>query len=323
MIVEESSSNTTLREIEKLKQKISGYRGALLTLKMGDSFDDYLIIKRELDSLKMQISNIEDFTKTFDGNQYAQSELYGEQVKQFALQLSVLNQTVKVMSEEIFNISKKIKPSESVETLENETTANKKEMKEKKSSSQLKNKHDKASPNNQSSNAPYQPSYMQLRNLPEQAIELQKNEEDSAYVEQTEIIVNSIDQRYFNQNYFQSNNAQPKSAYMGLNKHKSGETPIHLKNFGGNQSPLNSHQALIDTHHLEISNDASYINHENPSTLSNDESISDSNNDTLVLEQQNQSQPEIPIEEISNHQESLIVESKKQKNSLFFNLFRK
>ncbi|HEY4624038.1 MAG TPA: hypothetical protein VIH12_09265, partial [Solibacillus sp.] len=101
------------------------------------------------------------------------------------------------------------------------------------------------------------------------------------------------------------------------------ETPIHLKNFGGNQSPLNSHQALIDTHHLEISNDASSINHENPSTLSNDESISDSNNDTLVLEQQNQSQPEIPIEEISNHQESLIVESKKQKNSLFFNLFRK
>lgn len=98
---------------------------------MGDSFDDYLIIKRELDSLKMQISTIEDFTKTFDLKHYAQSEQYEEQVKHFALQLSALNQTVKVMSEEIFNISDKIKPSNREAPLGNDLKAHKKEVQEK------------------------------------------------------------------------------------------------------------------------------------------------------------------------------------------------
>lgn len=321
--MEESSSNATLREIEKLKQKISGYRGALLTLKMGDAFDDYLIIKRELNSLKMQISNIEDFTKTFDGNQHTQSEQYEEQVKQFALQLSVLNQTVKVMSEEIFNISNIIQPSKSEEVLDNDTTANKKESEEKKSSIKLNNNNEKASPNNLSSNAPYQPSYMQLRKLPKQVIELQKSEEDAVPVEQTEINVNPIDQRYFNQSFFHSNHTPPQSAYTGLNKSKLGEAPSHFKHFGENQNHLNSYQSLIAMNQQEITNDTPPIYEENSPAIVGDELMSESNNDVFELEQQNQLQPEIPSDKINEQQESSKIESKKQKNSLFFNIFRK
>lgn len=325
MIVEESSSNTTLREIERLKQKISGYRGALLTLKMGDSFDDYLIIKRELDSLKMQISTIEDFTKTFDLKHYAQSEQYEEQVKHFALQLSALNQTVKVMSEEIFNISDKIKPSKREEPLGNDLKAHKKEVQEKKSDSKLKTKEDKTSPNNQTANAPYQPSYMQLRKFPEQKLELQKKEEEHVPVEHNEIIVNSIDQRFFNQSYFQSNLAQPNSAYTGLNKNKSGEATLQFKHFGENQHHLNHQQSFSNTNEPELPNEVPSIYEENLFEIVANEPTSESNNDAFELEQQNQpqSESEIPPEEISNSQESSYVESKKQKNSLFFNLFRK
>lgn len=307
--MEDSSSNTTLQEIEELKQKISGYRGALLTLKMGNYFDDSLIIKREFDALKMQISTIEDVTKTFDVKQYAQSELYEEQFKQFALQLSVLNQTVKEMREEISQISNEIKTSKSEEMLGKDSMANQKEPQVKKANSISESNDDKTSPNNQASNAPYQPSYIQLRNLPNKVIELQKSEEDMASVDQTEFIV-----------------------YPGLNKNNLDEASIQFKNFGENRNIptsniVNGYHSTSVANEEEKTNDSPSIYHENektdPSTFSIDKPISESNNDSLVLEQKYQSQPEIPIEKISKHLESSNVESKKQKNSSIFNIFRR
>ncbi|MCH7323072.1 hypothetical protein LZ480_14430 [Solibacillus sp. MA9] len=328
--MEDSSSNTTLHEIEKLKQKISGYRGALLTLKMGNSFDDYLIIKRELDALKMQISRIEDFTKTFDGKQYGQSEIYEEQVKQFALQLSVLNQTVKELSEEISKISKKIKTRISEEKLGKGTMAEKDEPQEKIANSISESNDDKTLPNNHSSNVPYQPSYIQLRNLPNNVIKLQKVEEDIASVDQTELILNPNDRHYFDQSYFQPNHHQQKNIYTRLNKNTFDEASNQFKNFGENRTIPKSNIVNGDhpssvANEPEKTNDSPSIYHENekidPSTFNMDKPMSESNNASFVQEQQ--PQPEAPPEKIIKQLESSNVESKKQKSSSIFNIFRK
>ncbi|WP_274308272.1 hypothetical protein [Solibacillus daqui] len=330
--MEDSSSNTTLHEIEKLKQKISGYRGALLTLKMGNYSDDYLIIKREFDALKMQISNIEDFTNTFDGKHYVQSEIYEEQFKQFALQLSVLNQTVKEMSEEISKFSNEIKTSKSEEKLGKDSMANQKEPQVKKVDGISESNDDKTPPNDQASNAPYQPSYIQLRNLPTKVIELQKNEEDIASVDQTELILNPNDRHYFDQSYYQSNNNQQNTVYTGLNKNNLEEASIQFRNFGENRNIptsniVNGYHSTSVANEEEKTNDSPSIYHENektdPDTFSSDKPISESNNDTIVLEQQHQSPPETPPEKIIKQLESSNVESKKQKSSSIFNIFRK
>lgn len=330
--MEDSSSNNTLHEIEKLKQKISGYRGALLTLKMGNSFDDYLIIKRELDALKLQISRIEDFTKMFDGKQYGQSEFLEEQIKQFALQLSVLNQTVKELSEEISKISKKIKTRISEEKLGKGIMAEKNEPQEKKANSISESNDDKTLPTIQSSNVPYQPSYIQLRNLPNKVIKLQKVEEDIASVDQTELILNPNVQHYFDQSYFRPNHHQHKNIYTKLNKNTFDEATNQFNNLGENRTIptskiVNGDQPSSIVNDPEQTNDSPSIYYENENidspTFNMDKPMSESNNASFAQEQQLQSQPEIPPEKVINQLGSSNVESKKQKSSSIFNIFRK
>ena len=218
----EDSTSNTLQEIEKLKQKISAYRDALMTLKMGTSLEDYLAMKKEFDVLKTQISYIEGLTQTVDEKQHTQNEIYEEQMKQFSLQLAVLKQTVKEMNQEILSISNKISTSEEVSEKDTLTLT-----KHEKNSTEV---NDIQPTDDQSSTISNQPSYKQLRNLTSQVLQPQKIQENIDSFEQPKLMGNQKDQRYFNQRYFQSINTHPNHIYNGLYKNTLGKTPLRFKN---------------------------------------------------------------------------------------------
>lgn len=333
----EDSTSNTLQEIEKLKQKISGYRDALMTLKMGNSIEDYLIMKREFDVLKTQISYIENLTKKMDEKQHTQNEKYEEQVKQLAIQLAGLNQTTEEMYQEILSISNKLIISKSEEIPENNTTTIMEETHAKKSHSILTPINDITPTNTQSSTVSNQPSYMELRNLARQVLQPQKEQENIAPNGHKG---NQKDQRYFNQRYFQSINTHPNNIYNGLYKNTLGKNPLNFKNSTENQNtPTNdgdSYHSSRITNEPEKTNESPSINNinENVNTSAfntvepNSENVmvsitNETNHNDSLMEEQDQFLPVMPIEKINKHAESSEVESKKQKNSSIFNIFRK
>ena len=224
----EDSTFYTLQEIGELKQKISAYRDTLMTLKMGTSLEDYLIMKSEFDVLKTQISHVAGLTDTMDEKQYTQNEAYEEQVKQFSVQLAALNQTVEEMNQEILSISNKLIRSKGEEISENNTATKHEETHANQSNKIVTRMNDITPINNQTSPVSNQPSYMQLRNLASQVIQPQKNEENIAPIEPTDYIANQKEQRHFNQRYFQSINTHPNHIYNGLYKNTSGKASLHF-----------------------------------------------------------------------------------------------
>lgn len=314
----EDSKYYTLQEIEKLKLKILTYKDTLMTLKVGTSMEDYLFMKSEFDVLKKQISYIEDLKETMDEKQHTQNEVYEEQVEQLSFQLAALNQTVEEMNQEILSILNKLTFSKG--TIQEETHVNK--------STIIVTHSDEITPiNNQSSIVSNQPSYMQLRNLASQVIQPQKNQ-----IEHTEYKENQKQQRHFNLRYFQSINTHPNNIYNGLYKNTTDKESLHFKNFSENPDiPINdfgnSHHYSHITNEPEKTNTSSPINsvpeNVNTASLNPIEPISSESVTVSTTSESTYIEPVIPIEKIKKHAESSDVESKKQKNSLLFNIFRK
>lgn len=319
----EDSTFYTLQEIEKLQQKISVYRDTLMTLKRGTSLEDYLVMKSEFDVLKMQISHIEGLSETIDEKQHTQSEVYEEQAKQFSFQLAALNQTIEEMNQEILSNSNKLTFSKGEEISENNTVAMQEEIYANKSTSIVTNINDIPPSNNQ-------PSYMQLRNLANQVIQLQKKQENIAPVEHTEYEGNQKQQHHFNQRYFQSINTHPDNIYNGLYKNTAGKVSFNFKNTEENQD-ISLNDFTNSDHSSHITNEDGKTNIsssierviENLNTASLNAIESNSESVTVSTSESNYIEPVMPIEKTKGNAESSDVESKKQKNSLLFNIFRK
>ena len=281
---------------------------------MGTSLEDYLIMKNEFESLKKQISFIEGLTQTMDEKQQTQNELYEERIKLFSLQLAELKHNVKEMKQEIF-------------TILNEISINKHEADSVKDSSSVQmkndsnNSNDKLTPtneiqptDNQSSIVSTRPSYNQLRNLTNQVLQPQKNHENIDSFEETVFIGNQKDQRYFNQQYFQTISSHPNYTY---NKN-SGKTPIRLKkNDKVQDGPTNNSERDTMSPSIDrVSGDVNTtVDHTPINTNGNASKESEVSYPNAVMEKD--------IQKIDTQTESLDIESKKQKNSMFYNLFRK
>ncbi|MGN7478301.1 hypothetical protein ACTHOQ_10615 [Solibacillus silvestris] len=339
----EDSTSYTLQEIEKLKLKISGYRNTLMTLKMGTSYEDFQMMKREFEALKLQLSYIEGLTRILEEKQHTQNEIYEEQVKQFASQIALLNQTIEEMGQEILSISNKLNKSEGERALSGNIPIIREENQEKKPDNKAKYIHNIEAANHQPPIVTNQPSYMQLRNLTNQVIQLQKNDEGIASAEHSEDNGNRRDQRYFNQHFFQPVNTQPNNNYNGLNKNMPGPTPFQFKSSAkqediqtsGFGKGYNSPDIKNETEKVSITPIADSVSEslDNVSLNIAGSEIEDIPASTVnesikvneVVDEKSEFRPEQEMQNEGTDEEtkSLEEKSKKQRSPSFFNLFRK
>ncbi|MGE7843011.1 hypothetical protein ACQKNX_19760 [Lysinibacillus sp. NPDC093712] len=104
----EDSKLYSTQDIEKLKEKIDSYKETLTTLKMGTSIEDYLFMKNEFEDLKKQVVHLEGLTETIDGKHSMQIKEYEEQVKQLSIHIESLNQAIEEMNQEILAVLNKL-----------------------------------------------------------------------------------------------------------------------------------------------------------------------------------------------------------------------
>lgn len=305
----EDATSNTLQEIEKLKQKISGYRDTLMTLKVGTSFEDYLIMKKEFELLKSQISYIEDLTKTMDEKQNTQNEMYEEQVRQFAFQLSLLHQTVEELSQKIVEISNKLIISEDEEILEDPTETINSATDVSELDKLTKSSDDIKPTKNQPSVVSNQPSYMQLRNLGKPLLK-QEQQEKIEPEKNTQYQDYQIGQRY-SQFINNHSNFQFQSFANEQNAHTNNlRKDYYFRRLTTEMEKQSANPPLPNL------NEAA--NEEVRPAIT-----SEPNENSAVIEQQNRFPHGVPIQKVNKQEEVIEVESKKQKNSFFSNIFRK
>lgn len=333
----EESTTYTLQEIEKLKLKISGYRNTLMTLKMGTSFEDFQMMKNEFETLKSQLTYIEDLTKTMEEKQHTQNVIYEEQAKQFEFQIASLNKTVEEMGKEIVLISKKLnnvkeeKVEEKAQPLAEKTNAQK-------PASSMKYIQNGTRENVPAPALPNQPSYMQLRNLTNQVIQLQKEEENKKPAEHIEYKLDQADERYFNQRYFQTinhpthqnvNRNNLNKAILKPNKSSMGEAHLlpYLNKVSNSSEPANENEetppSLIEkvTESSIVSPELQEIEFVNEELQTVD--LSELNEGSSMKEDLQPENIELTVVESTDNSDSGEEKTKKQWNSSFFNIFRK
>ena len=153
-----------------------------------------------------------------------------------------------------------------------------------------------------------------LKNLTNQVLQPQKSHENIASFEETVFIGDQKDHRYFNQHYFQSINSHPNYTY---NKNPE-KTPLRFKkNDEIQDSPPNISERNTTAPSINrVSGDVNTTVVLTPIDTNSDASnASEASYHNSVMEKD--------IQKINTQTESLEIESKKQKNSMFFNLFRK
>lgn len=336
----EESTTYTLQEIEKLKLKISGYRNTLMTLKMGTSFEDFQMMKNEFEALKSQLTYIEDLTKTMEEKQHTQNIIYEEQAKQFELQIASLNKTVEKMGKEIVLISMKLNNVKE-EKVEEEEKKKEQPLAEKSSApkpaSTMKYIHNGTPENVPPPALPNQPSYMQMRNLANQVIQLQNEEEKSKPEDHIEYKTDQVDERYFNQRYFQTINHQThqnvnrnslNKASLKSNKSSKSEAAFlpNSNKASHTSEPVNKAEETTTSLTKNVTessivspelHEVEFVNEKLQTDLSDLIEVSSMKEDT---------QPEnfeLLIEESVDNKDSGEEKTKKQWNSSFFNIFRK
>lgn len=338
----EESTTYTLQEIEKLKLKISGYRNTLMTLKMGTSFEDFQVMKNEFEALKSQLTYIEELTKTMEEKQQTQTVIYEEQAKQFEMQIAALTKTVEKMGKEIILISKKLNGVKEekaeaeikVQPLAEETSAPKLDS----TMRYLQNGTKESAPAPAPA-LPNQPSYMQLRNLTNQVIQLQKEEEKPKAEEQIEYKADQVDERYFNQHYFQKNYHPPhqsvsrtslNKASLKSNKSSKGDAAFlpTLNKVSDDSESANdpeetppaliknvTESSIVSPQLLEVES----VVIEELQTVDLDET----NEGSSMWDEEQLESMELTVEESTDNSDSGEEKTKKQWNSSFFNIFRK
>jgi len=330
------------QDIEKLKEKIDTYRETLTTLKMGTSIEDYLYMKNEFEELKSQMTHLEGLTETIDGKQSIQIKEYEGQVKQLSIQIEALNLAIEEMNHEILAILNKLTTFENVERTDNMAmTVDESSIKNITSPSK-KFLQEIVQNAGQSPLPSTEPTYKFLQSLAGKA----SNMNNGTPFTPTDKPAQKQEERHFNQHYFQSINTHPSQIYNGLYRNNTAEPTFHFKNAADTQGiPV----SVLETNSLTapIANDVTLS--QPPSPIAEElEKVESSSSIDLALEISTTEAPPIieaqenielvieesitqiaTLEEFSSQTEDIIIqeeieeEPKKEKNSLFFNLFRR
>lgn len=319
----ENSRLSASQDIEQLKQKIVAYRDTLTALKMGTSMEDYLFMKNEFDELKTQIAHLEGLTETMDEKQSMQIGGYEKQVKQFSGQLDSLNQTVEEMNQKILSVLNQFISNEDHTQANNEhapihgnTSVNTRK------------------PHIKPTEEINRPSYRQLQSMAGKAIVMQKNQDQDVPATQQANHEIQLPQRHFNQQYFQSTNSHPSHIYNGLYRNSSTQTNLHFKHAVETQGiPVSVVENAKKTSSA-ITNASEKIATPPPkanesTTTMSASPIIDASEHTLsptsiagVPEATGELDPD-QSNQTGSSKETMEGESKKEKHSLFFNIFRK
>lgn len=342
------------QDIEKLKEKIDTYRETLTTLKMGTSIEDYLFIKNEFEELKRQIAHLEGLTETLDGKQSMQIKEYEGQVKQLSIQIETLNQAIEEMNHEILAILNKLTTFESNEQADNmPTTADESSIKNITPPSK-KFLQEIVQNAGQSPLPTTEPTYKFLQNLAGKAT----NMNNGTPFTPNDKPAQKQEERHFNQHYFQSINTHPSQIYNGLYRNNTAEPTFHFKNAADTQgipvSVLETNSLTAPTaNDVTLSQPPSPIAEELEKIESSSSLVTDLDNtessSTVHIMEDTLPEPspitearediELVLEEsitqiatlegFSKQMEDITIkeeleeEPKKEKNSLFFNLFRR
>jgi len=350
----ENSNLYSTQDIEKLKEKIDTYRETLTTLKMGTSIEDYLFMKNQFEELNTQITHLEGLTETLDGKQSLQIKTYEGQVKQLSNQIEALNHAIEEMNHEILAILNKLITVESNQPADNmSTTVDESSIKN--DAYPSKNFLKEIVQSDVQTPLPTtEPTYKFLQSLAGKA----SNMNNGIPFTPNDVPGKRQEERHFNHQYFQTINSHPSQIYNGLYRNNTAESTFHFKNAVDTQGiPVN----VLETNSLTapIANDvtlsqppspiaeyleinesssslvtdldnteSSTIVHITEDTLTEPSLITEASEDIeLVLEE---SITQIAtLEEFNNQTEDITIEEeleeepKKEKNSLFFNLFRR
>ncbi|WP_342505677.1 hypothetical protein [Sporosarcina sp. FSL K6-2383] len=213
------------QDIEKLKQKIATYRDTLTTLKSGNTIDDYLFMKSELTSFKMQVSHLEGLMGRLSDKRSMQIEEYEQQLDTFSQQIGSLNKTVEELNKDLSAVMNQLlnEGTENMNTsIDMQDTVNSNqnvvEMDVIEATPQLEEKTSISSI--QQSNRT--PSYKSLQSLIARANEIQEVPSASAP------IVSKLQPP--GKQSFPSIGNHPNQIYNGLNRNLNRETTIHFNN---------------------------------------------------------------------------------------------
>ncbi|MFF2175778.1 hypothetical protein ACFVT8_04850 [Lysinibacillus sp. NPDC058147] len=359
----EDSKLYSTQDIEKLKQKLDGYKNTLTSLKMETSIDDYLFMKKDFDGIKTQVTLLEGLTETIDDQQNSQIKGYEEQIQLLAIQIESLNQMIEKMNQEILSVLNKLLTSENTQA---QATIPKTENTPKFLANGVQRDPIITQTTNQSMNTSTQPSYKMLQSLAGKATNGHLDTNNDVPSTRNENQKNVPEERHFNQQYFQSINTHPSQIYNGLYRNTTTESTFHFKNATNAQEiPIRVYESadndlkaenLVNNEELEKINNtitidemSSVISNElvipeaskvvnEPTILENSKMINeqDKSNTSPTLKSDEfevfeaqivENETHIQIEEV-NKQPELKEETteegqKKEKNSLLFNFFRK
>lgn len=335
----EDSKLYSTQDIEKLKEKIDSYRETLTTLKAGTSIEDYLFVKNEFEELKTQIAHIEGLTETIDDKQSLQIKEYEEQVKQLSIQIQSLNQTIEEMNQEILAVLNKIitvdNNGASTPTDTHFTNIDENSLKNIANPTK-KLLEEIAQTAVQPSLTTTEPTYQFLQSLAGKAT----NINTGMHLPPNPNSDKKHEERHFNQHYFQSINTHPSHIYNGLYRNTTAESTFHFKNAADTQgvpvsiletnsltAPIANDlvltessslvQATVDTPTMPPATEAE--------TFDNHDLVIEEHTPLIAKNEEASNQLEI-VEKVMVEEaieEVIEVDQKKEKNSLFFNLFRR
>lgn len=356
----EDSTVYPLQENEVMKQKLSTFRETLMTLKKGTSTQDFQRIKNKFDELKLQMSQVERLKEEVDEKQHIQSEVDEEHVIPFTSRLITVNPATEEMSRELFSIlptsKKKDASGENIVNREEETEINRftSAMKNEReinalptpftnepSFMQLRNLANSVTPLLQK-----QEIIAQDEPIEDKETERQKRHFNSRYFQMIDThpdrIYNGLYKNVVDKEYFQFKNTEQNLINDSKENYQLSERKGEVEKT--NQLE-HANEDLTTAHHKHIANDSKNNHYSSdiiseigtPDISASIEGTTESLNtappilteSTNEIEMQpiiselNEIERTMPSEEIVTDSITSDVESKKQKGSFLFNLFRK
>lgn len=298
----------TTEEIEQLKLRILAYRNLLYTLKTSTSMEDYLQIKDEFEEMKKKISEMDFLQDHVEDVQLTQPVEHNNQVEQFTLQLTSLNQMV----EEVIAVLTTLIPGPEKKESNDEVTF----MDKMKAELERPNE---STPTKKQAAVINQPSYRQLKKLANEVSHLETIEESKEPLEENNYIPRQ--QSHFNTAFFQSLNKQTNNSYTGLHKNMPLKNKAHLKSASETPDYKKTTIAHEKDHQLPHLATSEFDSELPPSSITNKPKNRPVNIVHTVEEPIIEQQPRPII--AAEQTDAATVEEKKQKSNSFFDFFRK
>lgn len=237
------------QDIEQLKQRIAIYRDTLLTLKTGNTTDDYHFIKNELNDFKSQVSQLEEEMKRLKDNRSIKVEEYEHLLNLFSRQLGSLNQAVEEVNHDLSIVMKKQlndlpeKVDESI--IVQDSVAAENQMHERISIEEKKQKTEQIPlPSNRPSSR--LPSFKQLQSLAGKPRFGQDVPSHTTHVENIPMQNNDVELQTIHNYRFPVAGNHPNHIYNGLYRKVNKTSTVHVTNVAKKQEV-----SIIEDDHLE------------------------------------------------------------------------